>query len=56
MVYKCILLRVAVLIDETLHAIADCPGVVLDAELLFPFATRAFHETLVLAELPLDIR
>lgn len=49
------LLRVSVLIDKRLHAVGDGSGVVLYAELLLPLATRALHETLVLAELALDI-
>lgn len=55
MVNEGVLLRVSVLVHESLDAVADSSSVVLHSELFLPFATGAFHERLVLAKLALDV-
>lgn len=55
MVYESVLLSIPVLVYESLDAVCDCAGVVLDPELFLPFAARALDEALVLAEFALDV-
>lgn len=55
MVYERILLCIPILVDESVHAVADRARIVLHAKFFFPFAASAFHEALVFTELALNV-